>query len=127
MQTNPRVAIPAAAEALMRRRLMGFFFSSGSSQCGSRDSLRLRLHCALSDCCSPGWVVLGLAFPCVGVDRTFDQISLADIFVPQLRASRFPATLGQFSIKQIFGDAACFHPPGEELQKQKTAVEFYTK
>ena len=54
-------------------------------------------------------MVLGLAFPSVGVDGALNQVPFACILEPQFRASCFPMNLDQLAIEKIFGNAACVH------------------
>jgi hypothetical protein len=109
VQSNLGVAIPAAVGAFINRCQLSSLLLSGSFLCCGLDLLSLCAHCTLSDCCSPGCAVLGLAFPCVGVDGALDHVPFVSALKPQFRASCFPTTLDQLSIKKVFWDAACVH------------------
>ena len=56
-------------------------------------------------------MVLGLAFPSVGVDGALNQVPFACILEPQFRASCFPINLDQLELEKIFGNASCVHSP----------------
>ena len=71
---------------------------------------------------APGWEVICLLLPSVKVNATQFEVSFAGVFVLEKRAASSSLALCQFTIQDVFGNAASFHRLSWPSQRRRLSL-----
>ena len=108
-EANPRSAVSVELRANMGGWLVPLLFSLLSFLDCHRPPVLLCDFHALPHGLAPGWAAICLLLPSVNVYATKFEVSFAGVFVSEERGASSSFAFCQFTIQDVFGNAARFH------------------